>query len=171
MWTDLVTANPNIIKTNKIFGTDTPLPPLLQEVVELPVKLGGLGIVNVVKEAAVQYAGSSTITRLHMEAIIDQADEMPDTDDAGLTVHERISEHLSEKSDALNETVTRLDQRLTPELLTFAKQARDKGSGCWLTALPLTNQGFSLSKCEFRDALKLRYNLPITDVPSLCVCG
>ena len=61
-----------------IFGSDTPLPQHLLEIVTLPVKHGGLGIVNVIKE------GSSTITLLHIEAIIDQADEMPPVDHEGL---------------------------------------------------------------------------------------
>jgi hypothetical protein len=154
-----------------IFGSDTPLPPHLLEVVALPVRHGGLGIANVLKEAAKQFEGSTTITRLHTEAIINQAHEMPTVDHEGLTAHERLQEHISAKADALQERLTTLDETLPQQLLNFVKQARDKGAGSWLTALPLVSQGFSLTKSEFRDALKLRYNIPITDVPSVCVCG
>ena len=41
----------------------------------------------------------------------------------------------------------------------------------WLTALPLKEQGFNLNKREFRDAVKLLYDWPIDDIPSICVCG
>ena len=30
---------------------------------------------------------------------------------------------------------------------------------------------FDLSKSEFRDAVKLRYNWDVPDMPSFCVCG
>ena len=36
---------------------------------------------------------------------------------------------------------------------------------------PLKEHGFTLNKSEFRDALALRYNLPIKDLPSKCPCG
>ena len=31
--------------------------------------------------------------------------------------------------------------------------------------------GFNLNKREFRDAIKLRYDWPVDDIPSPCVCG
>ena len=31
--------------------------------------------------------------------------------------------------------------------------------------------GFNLKKREFRDAIKLRYDWPVDDIPSTCVCG
>ena len=49
--------------------------------------------------------------------------------------------------------------------------ASEKGSSMWLTVLPLKEQGFNLNKKEFRDAVKLRYDWPIDDIPSICVCG
>ena len=49
--------------------------------------------------------------------------------------------------------------------------ASEKGSPVWLTVLRLKEQGFDLNKKEFRDAVKLRYDWPIDDIPSICVCG
>ena len=37
--------------------------------------------------------------------------------------------------------------------------------------MPLADQGLALNKQEFRDALHLRYNLPLVDLPSLHECG
>ena len=31
--------------------------------------------------------------------------------------------------------------------------------------------GFNLNKREFMEALRLRYNWPLSDIPSKCVCG
>ena len=49
--------------------------------------------------------------------------------------------------------------------------AGEKGSSVWLTVLPLREMGYNLDKGEFRDAIKLRYDWPIYDNPSTCVCG
>ena len=37
--------------------------------------------------------------------------------------------------------------------------------------MPLADQGLALHKQEFKDALQLRYNLPLVDLPSLRECG
>ena len=41
----------------------------------------------------------------------------------------------------------------------------------WLRSLPLKEMGFNLNKREFRDRLSLRYDWPIADIPSTCLCG
>ena len=51
------------------------------------------------------------------------------------------------------------------------EQARDKGASSWLNALPVEEMGFNLNKGEFRDALRLRYNMNLNDLPSTCACG
>ena len=49
--------------------------------------------------------------------------------------------------------------------------AGEKGSSAWLTVLPLQYLGLNLNKREFRDAIKLRYDWPVEDIPSTCACG
>ena len=46
-----------------------------------------------------------------------------------------------------------------------------EGASSWLTAIRLVNQGLVLNKQEFRDFLRLRCNMPLSDLPSKCVCG
>ena len=57
--------------------------------------------------------------------------------------------------------------RKTREALNLAAE---KGPSAWLTVLPLQNLGFNLKR-EFHDAVKLRYNWPVDDIPSTCACG
>ena len=40
-----------------------------------------------------------------------------------------------------------------------------------LKVLPLHEMGYNLNKGEIRDAIKLRYDWPIYDIPPTCVCG
>eukprot|EP00794_Sanderia_malayensis_P011384 gene11384-12571_t len=47
----------------------------------------------------------------------------------------------------------------------------DKGASNWLVALPLEEERYVLNKEEFRDALCLRYDLPLKNLPSKCPCN
>ena len=47
----------------------------------------------------------------------------------------------------------------------------EPGASSWLLVLPLQEQGFHLTKQEFRDGLHLRYGWNLLNTPSHCVCG
>ena len=49
--------------------------------------------------------------------------------------------------------------------------AREKGSGSWLTALPIKSLGYTLNKREFQDSICLRHDWRIPNTPSYCLCG
>ena len=49
--------------------------------------------------------------------------------------------------------------------------AQEKGSGAWLTALPIQALGYTLNKQEFRDSICLRYGWNIPNTPNFCQCG
>ena len=49
--------------------------------------------------------------------------------------------------------------------------AVEKGASSWLNVFPMNNMDFTLNKREFRDAVKLRYDWPIPECPSICVWG
>ena len=51
------------------------------------------------------------------------------------------------------------------------QQTRDKGASSWLNAIPIKEHGLPLNKQKFRDSLCLRYNLPLSNLPSYCACG
>ena len=54
--------------------------------------------------------------------------------------------HLSTVSKSIEDSVR------DPNLKRSLQFIKEKGSGCWLTALPLKRFGYSLNKIEFRDA-------------------
>ena len=49
--------------------------------------------------------------------------------------------------------------------------AQMKGVSCWLNALPLKSENYTLNKREFYDAICLRYRWHIKYLPSTCACG
>ena len=44
--------------------------------------------------------------------------------------------------------------------------AMEKGASNWLTVIPITEMNFNLNKREFSDAIKLRYEWEISDIPA-----
>ena len=46
-----------------------------------------------------------------------------------------------------------------------------KGVSNWLTNLPIKEYGYELTKQEFWDVIKIRYNWPLDRIPSQCICG
>ena len=75
------------------------------------------------------------------------------------------------KAEELSGIAENLKQIAPCKIKRALELAQEKGSSLWLTVLPLQEQGFNLSKREFRDAVKLRYDWPFNDIPSVCVCG
>ena len=64
------------------------------------------------------------------------------------------------------------DVRRMPDASTVrqVEHLSAKGVSSWLNILPLKEHGFSLSSCDFRDAIVLRYGRPLKDVPLTFVC-
>ena len=77
----------------------------------------------------------------------------------------------SEKDDDIKEKLEQLKTSLPRRTRRAVDLACEKGASSWLTAIPLKDMNFHLSKREFRDALRLRYDWAIPDSPSVCVCG
>ena len=49
--------------------------------------------------------------------------------------------------------------------------ATEKGASSWLTVLPIKDMDLTLNKREFKDAIHLRYDWDMNDIPLVCVCG
>ena len=64
-----------------------------------------------------------------------------------------------------------IDSTLSPDLLRLVNRSRDKNASSWLNLMPLADQGLARNEQEFRDSLRIRCNLPLVDLPGLCVCG
>jgi len=146
-----------------LFGQDEPLPEKLLEVIT--PTLGGLGVQSLKEEAPKQIAASKVISEPHVKTIRNQSMKTPDPSE------ELKKQQQSLKSAGLKSKMNRIDAVLSPDLLTHVNQARDKGASSWLNALPLKDQGLALNKQEFRDSLRLRYNMPLKELPSHCTCG
>ena len=74
------------------------------------------------------------------------------------------------KEERDKELLEKVDSKLSPDTLRQVEQARDKGASSWLNAIPYEEHGFCLNKQEFRDSIRLRYNMRLKDLPVRCGC-
>ena len=77
--------------------------------------------------------------------------------------------HQALKTASAKSRMESIDSTLPSDLLRSVNQSRDKGASAWLTAVRLVDQGLVLNKQEFRDSLRLRYNILLVDLPRKCV--
>ena len=135
----------------------------------LPVRLGGLGIVNPVEAADKEYQTSIKVTEDLVDLIYHQATSLKTLDKTKVKAKAEALELAKETrlKAELSFVMSRLDQaaQRSIELL------KEQGSGSWLTALPLARLSYSLNKIEFRDSICLRYGWEIPNTPRFCSCG
>ena len=147
--------------------TDHQCNPLDRDILALPARLGGMGLENPSHEAEREYASSKRVTAPLVDQIVAQSHQLPNESHIKSTQQAVRKERVKECEDSAE----RIRESAPPGTQRILDVASEKGSSVWLTALPLKEQGFNLNKKEFRDAVKLRYDWPIDDIPSICVCG
>ena len=158
--------NSELIPT--LFGCDTPFPDHYTRLFSLPPREGGLGIPLLKEESQEQFRGSSIITESHVQSIVNQEMSLQQPSE---NHQEKFSDYRAMKRTAIEEKLLCLEKELPSDTLRAVNQARDKGASSWLNAIPLKQQDFDLNKEEYRDALRIRYNLPLEGLPRSCACG
>ena len=138
-----------------------------RDLFSLPLRFGGMGIQNPVDTADSEFMASSAITRNLTDLIMQQTTDVDRLDRAEMA---KVKASLLQKR---NEDFKKHYDELLSNLpdSKFLELAREKGSYCWLSALPIQRLGYVLNKQSFRDAVRLRYNWSIPQIPRYCSCG
>jgi hypothetical protein len=147
--------------------TDHECTQLERDILALPVRNGGLGIPNPCHEAMKEYAASIQVTGSLVRQIESQMHELPDQSDVQILKRKA----RQEKNEIAKEKANLIINSVSPKSKRMLDLASEKGASAWLQVLPILDMGFNLNKREFKDALKLRYDWPLSDIPSNCVCG
>ena len=74
------------------------------------------------------------------------------------------------KNEYLKEKLDQVKGSVSGKTLKDVHLATQKGVSSWLTVLPIRDMNFDLNKSEFRDAVKLKDDWEVPDMPSVCVC-
>ena len=138
----------------------------------LPARLGGIGLPFLSFWANNELAAAKKMTRMQVDELLLQntTHQLPTFDE----VHKAAihAKNISARHRSLREG--EIFDRLRNESSLADRQLQllsSKGVSAWLTALPLKEHGFWLSKRDFRDAMALRYDWQLDAVPVTCVCG
>ena len=126
-----------------------------------------MGIPILSEKASIDFESSKIITAPLVAIIITQEDQIPK--------REEIKQIRNERTKQVNE-IKKLQQiqisdQLEEKQQRCLKQSSEKGASSWLSVLPLKDHGFTLNKEEFQDAIALRYDWHIKNLPVLCPCG
>ena len=142
---------------------------MLQDLLALPCRLGGLDIVNPTNMAEFEYSALTEVIAPIVQSVLSQE---------GVYTYETLADQLSAIADVkkrkrsyLCSTASQLKSTLPPDLQRAMDLSQEKGASNWLTTLPVEEFGFHLHKGAFRDALALRYGWPLHNSPATCSCG
>ena len=140
-----------------------------RDILELPVRCGGLSIINPVRITSREYAYSVAVTKDHV-SLINQQDPDITKLDMG-KIKEKKEELRKQKEEFLSQRFKVLHKESDHQLKNHLDQAREKGASTWLSTLPLKDLNYVLNRQEFQDSIRLRYGWKIQGVPSKCACG
>ena len=114
-----------------------------------------------------KHAMSLQVTAPLVTQVVSKAHEPPD--DAlirslQLTTRRERDVRLDDKLEDLRNSLPEKTKRAVD-------LAAEKGASSWLTVIPVKEMDLNLNKREFKDAVHLRYDWQINDVPNVCICG
>ena len=140
----------------------------MRKLYALPARLGGLGIANPMEDADFEYENSKMMTEQLTEAIFEQRTSFNLDEERHNLAKRELSSRKATKFQAIQEE---LKGALSEDMLKVVELSAEKGASIWLTSIPLKKFGFRLNKLQFSDALSMRYNARLEDVPRNCSCG
>ena len=140
-----------------------------RDMLALPARLGGLGILDPCRMSELHYSTCETISAPLIRLILDQSETYaPEIKEAQARMRNNARKfHRQYEARTAND----LKEDLSTKLQKALTICSEKGASSWLSALPISEHGFALHRGAFRDALCLRYGWRPSHLPSHCVCG
>ena len=135
----------------------------------MPVRFGGIGIMNPTTTALYEYETSIKITENLKEMIFNQERTLENYDEDEVKMI--INQTKQEKDKRLSSEFESVEIEANEDLRRFLDLAREKSAGAWLTALPIQATGYVLNKEDFHGAICLRYGWRVPNTPMYCSCG
>ena len=138
-----------------------------RRLMSLPSRFGGLGIPIFSEYAQKEYEFSTILSNDLTTNIINQQPQFA-TNNNVKKIKSKIKltkmQHHNEELQKLRSTLS--DKQKGPNKLN-----REQGASSWLTTIPLSEEGYDLTKELFWDLIRIRYGWTLTRLPSNCECG
>ena len=147
-----------------LFGTS--ISPNERELLALPIKDGGMGLRIWKNEADDSFTTSKHVTKPLQSQILKQMVKLPAHEDVASAKTRAMTAMINKRNNNTTATIEKQTSRMKRNM----DQLSGPGASSWLSAVPLKEQGFVLNKSEFQDAISLRYDKTLKNLPSKCVC-
>ena len=134
----------------------------------LPVSSGGMAIPIFSELCDIEYTNSRLASQHLTTNIIQQIQEYNIDNNQRKEILSNIKRG---RLDYVKKELEQIRKELNKEQLRANDIAQVKGGSSWLNALPLDEEGYSLNKREFYDAISLRYRWSLKRLPTNCACG
>ena len=138
------------------------------ELLALPVRLGGMGLINPARNSPNTFSASERLTAPLAALIVAQDPEQRTDIHMTQNIKKTIRKENRQKQE---EAAREVYEQLSPQMQCSVDLSKEKGSSSWLMVLPLDDHDLCLHKGEFRDALSLRYGWSLSNIPQTCNCG
>ena len=139
----------------------------MRKILQLPARMGGMGFQDPSEESEWEYENSKRVTAQISDAIYQQQCHLEFDEEAQVTIMKDLKKR---KVERWNERYDNVMNMLDARMRRVIQLAAEKGASTWLTSIPLKAYGFRLNKQQFQDAVCLRYDLRLKDVPINCAC-
>ena len=131
--------------------------------------MGGMGIQDPTDTAITNYAASRKVCDRHIQLLLDQQQEYPEDMPQ---IHKQEIEKVRQEKEAHQKALrATIYSEASQQLKTQLDHMSRAGASSWLSARSLKESDLHLSKSDFRDLIRLRYLLPLENMPLTCVCG
>ena len=141
----------------------------VRNLLALPARLGGLGILDPSLRSDNEFNASSKVTAPLIHLMEQKGGEL---------TYQVFADQISAKSDIQHErrehmtqAASTLREEVPPSISKAMDLASQPGASSWLTSLPIKEHGFCLHKGAFLDAMALRYGWAPSKTPTQCACG
>ena len=138
-----------------------------RKLLSLPSKLGGLGIPIFAEISNQEYEYSLMLSKDLSTRIMKQEIQLSSETDVQ-NIKRKIKNQKQKKHQAKLENIR---SYLTEEQIRLNNLNQEHGSSSWLTTLPLSEEGYDLTKQLFWDLIRIRYGWTLTKLPAYCECG
>lgn len=148
-----------------LLAEKSPISDDMRELLSLPARHGGLGIENPVSAALHKFEESKESTAELQQQIIspDAAPSEPGRSRA---------EIRSGRDRRWKKSASELISRSPVELKRAIELAQQKGASSVFSTLPLERYNLAFkAKRDFVDLVRMRYRLPLRNLPQTCACG
>ena len=140
-----------------------------RQLLALPPKFGGIGIINPIDIAANEYINSKKLTETLTNSLKSQQHVYIENQSTLKTIKIEIQAEKERHYTSVYDTIR--NNTNDQSKLKLLESSIEQGAYNWLTSLPLVSYNYYLDKRTFWDSIRTRYNLPIKRLPDKCVCS